>query len=238
MGPVPGGLRAPLLPLREEAVPAKGETSSSCSGLMLPSERELLYRLRSGDEAAFRSLVAGLHGRLLRLALGFLPRREIAEEVVQETWLAVVEGLSSFEGRSSLQTWIFRVLVNRAKTRAVREARVRSFSDLSLDEGEEDPGSHPACFHPDGRWALPPRDWGSQTPESVAIQREALAQFEKAVAELPLRQRLVVLLRDVEGLDSLEVCNMLGIRETHQRVLLHRARTKLRKALEEYVERS
>lgn len=163
--------------------------------------------------------------------------RAVAEEVVQETWVGVLDGLASFEGRSTLETWIFRILTNRAKTRGVREQRTVPFSALSTPEEDHESAVDAARFHPNGMWGIPPRRWEDDTPENLFMIREALQQLEAAIAELPPNQRAVVTLRDIDDLDSDAVCNVLGISETNQRVLLHRARSKLRAALEEYVER-
>lgn len=196
----------------------------------------LLGRLLAGDEAAFTALVEEHHAALVRLAQVFVSSRAVAEEVVQETWVGVLDGLASFEGRSSLKTWIFRILTNRAKTRGVREGRSVPFSALSNPEHGKEPAVDPARFRPDGRWASPPRRWEDDTPEKILSRREALMRLEAALEELPPNQRAVVTLRDVEGVEPSEACNILQISETNQRVLLHRARSKLRRALEEFVE--
>lgn len=200
-----------------------------------PQDLLLVERLLKGDEEAFRGLVDAYHGSLLRLARIFLPSNAVAEEVVQETWMAVLEGLGSFEGRSSLKSWIFRILTNRAKTRAVREGRSLPFSTLT-NPGENEPAVDPSRFEANGAWAEPPREWEANTPEKLLMQHEALRRLQQAIMELPPNQRAVVTLRDVEGLDAAEVCNILEISETNQRVLLHRARSKLRRALEEYLD--
>ena len=198
-----------------------------------PSDSRLVARLRAGEESALIELVRRHHGALLRLALSLLPNRAIAEEVVQDTWACVVDGLDSFEGRSSVKTWICRILTNRAKTRLIREARSISFSALA-DPGSDEPAVDPSRFSPDGRWAQPPSRWNDDSPEKLLMQKEAMGCLERAIQELPANQRAVVTLRDVEGFDSDEVCNILDIRETNQRVLLHRGRSKLRRALEEH----
>jgi RNA polymerase sigma-70 factor (ECF subfamily) len=193
----------------------------------------LVARLRASDESAFNELVRRDHGALLRLALVFLPNRALAEEAVQDTWAAVVDGLSSFEGRSSLKTWILRILANRAKTRLTRESRSVPFSALK-DSDLDEPVVDPSRFSSNGRWAAPPQRYDDDGPEKQLMHKEAIRCLERAMQELPPNQRAVVTLRDVEGLDSDEVCNILGVRETNQRVLLHRARSKLRRALEEH----
>lgn len=198
------------------------------------ADLKLLARLRAGDESALDELVRRYHGVLVRLALAFQPNRAFAEEVVQDTWTAVVDGLASFEGRSSLKTWICRILTNRAKTRLIREARSIPFSALK-DVDSDEPTVDPARFLNDGRWAEAPRSFTNESPEKQLIHKEAILCLDRALQQLPLNQRAVVTLRDVEGLGSEEVCNVLEIRETNQRVLLHRARAKLRRALEEHL---
>ncbi len=214
---------------RSTAAPNHGSKPRASS-----TDLSLVARLRAGEESALIELVRRYHGALLRLALVFLPNRASAEEVVQDTWTCVVDGLASFEGRSSLKTWICRILTNRAKTRLIREARSVPFSALGDSESDV-PAVDPARFFPNGRWAEPPRRWTDETPEKLLMQKDAMACLDRALQELPASQRAVVTLRDVEGLDSDEVCNVLDIRETNQRVLLHRGRSKLRRALEEHL---
>lgn len=194
----------------------------------------LVQRLLAGDEQAFVSLVDTLHGSLLRIARVFVREDAVAQEVVQETWKAVLEGLATFEGRSSLKTWILRILTNRAKTRGVREARSVPFSALDL-ETEHEPAVDPSRFKPTGMWGMPPPA-SDEDPEAVLGRREILRAVERAIDELPPAQRAVILLRDVEGVDAAEVCNILEVSETNQRVLLHRARSKVRAAVERYLE--
>ncbi len=161
-----------------------------------------------------------------------MPSRAVAEEVVQETWLAVLTGVDRFEGRSSLKTWLFRILANKAKTRGQREARIVPFSALAVD-GDEDQTAVPVeRFARGGAWATPPRG----VPEERLLAAETRARIAEAIAALPQNQRAVITLRDVEGLPAEEACNVLGLSETNQRVLLHRARAKVRAALERYLE--
>jgi RNA polymerase sigma-70 factor (ECF subfamily) len=185
---------------------------------------ELLHRLRAGDERAFVELVQRYNGALLRLALSFVDSRAVAEEVVQDTWLAVLRGLVRFEGRSSLKTWLFTILVNRARTTGVRESR-------SVPVADAGPAVDASRFGPSGAWASPPEQWIEEAENRVdaAKVRELLLE---SIAALPPRQREVVLLRDVEGLSSAEVCTVLELSEANQRVLLHRGRSKLRQSLE------
>jgi len=167
---------------------------------------------------------------LLRLAQLYVPSRAIAEEVVQETWLAVLAGVERFEGRSSLKTWLFRILTNKAKTRGQREARILPFSALTAD-GDEDQTAVPVeRFARGGAWATPPRG----VPEERLLAAETRAVVENAIDRLPPAQRAVISLRDIEGWSSDETRNALGVSETNQRVLLHRARSKVRQALEDY----
>jgi RNA polymerase sigma-70 factor (ECF subfamily) len=201
----------------------------------------LLNALRAGNEDAFARLVDAHHGAMVRLAMTYVPSRSVAEEVAQETWLAVLRGLDRFEGRSSIKTWIFRILMNRAMTRGQREHRTIPFSSL-FDAANEpaEPSVEPERFQgPQARrpggWADPPRRWEG-APEERLLARETLALVGGAIDGLPPAQREVIVLRDVEGWTSREVCNVLGITETNQRVLLHRARSKIRRALEQYID--
>ena len=205
------------------------------------ADRRLLQRLRAGDEAAFMELVDREGPAMLRLARRFVPSQAVAEEVVQETWVAVLAGLDRFEGRSSLRTWIFRILVNRAKTRGTRERRTVPFATLAGDEASGDfhavdpsrflPSDHDRWPH---HWATPPRRWEAQ-PETATEVAETLAIIARAIDALPETQRTVILLRDVEGWAGPDVSNALEISETNQRVLLHRARSKVRAALEDHL---
>jgi RNA polymerase sigma-70 factor (ECF subfamily) len=189
----------------------------------------LVSRLRAGDEATFRSLVRELHRPLTRVAFAFVGSQAAAEEVVQDTWLAVIDGLDGFEGRSTLRTWIGRIVVNRAKTRGVRDRRSVPFSSLSPDE---DGPVEPDRFGPQGFWRAPP--CAAEVPEELILRKEARAHIERELESLPPAQRTVVTLRDLDGWTSEEVCNVLDVSETNQRVLLHRGRTRLRAALERY----
>lgn len=197
-----------------------------------------LRRLRARDEAAFVALVDRHHASLLRLAETFVPSRAVAEEVVQETWVAVLDGLARFEGRSTVKTWIFRILVNRARTRGQRERRTVPLASLFDDDvsGEGAPVVDRARFDATGRWAAPPRGWTAQDVEGRLMTREAVVHVERRIAALPPQQRAVVLLRDVDGLDAEEACAVLGISEGNQRVLLHRARSTLRADLERFID--
>lgn len=198
-------------------------------------DRSLVEQLLAGDEAAFTCVVERYHGSLLRFARLFVSNAAVAEEVVQDTWLAVLNGLSSFEGRSTLKSWIFSILANRAKSRAVREKRTIAFSELAAPGSEDEPAVDPDRFTSSGAWSTPPGRWSEDTPESLLLHCEALAVVQQARDALPAIQRAVVTLRDVEGLEAADVCNILEISETNQRVLLHRGRSKVRAALERYM---
>jgi len=197
-------------------------------------ERALIDRVLGGDRQAFASLVDRYHGPLLRLAGLFVRNRAAAEEVVQDTWIGVLEGLEGFEGRSSLKTWIFRILANRARTRAERDARSVPFSALAGAEGEE-PAVEPQRFDQKGHWTDAPGEWDEESPEKLALRGETMAVLETAMAALPAGQRAVLTLRDVEGMEADDICNVHGITLTNQRVLLHRARSKVRRALERHM---
>jgi RNA polymerase sigma-70 factor (ECF subfamily) len=210
---------------------------SSGSVAAQPDE-ELLAALRAGDEAAFAWLVDAYGAGMRRFALTFVRAPAIADEVVQEAWLGLLRGLDRFEGRSSLKTWLYRIVANVAQTQAVREARTVPFSafDAELDGG--DAAVTAGCFeggggaHP-GRWLTLPRAWG-ELPERKLEAAETRTVIASAIELLPLTQRQVISLRDIEGYAAAEVCNILDISETNQRVLLHRARSSVRAALDAY----
>jgi RNA polymerase sigma-70 factor (ECF subfamily) len=202
-------------------------------------ERRLLLAIRKGDERAFVELTNRHYETMKRVARAYVGSEASAQEVVQETWLAVFEGLERFEERSTLKTWIFRILVNRAKTRGMRERRTIPFAALDAADEPFEPAVPPDRFmgddgsHP-GHWASPPRPW--EDPERRLLSLETRQRLKSAIAELPARQRLVLTLRDVEGLSAEEVCELLDLEPNNQRVLLHRARSKVRAALERYFE--
>jgi len=184
----------------------------------------LLGRLRDGDEQAFTELVQRYHTSMLRLAMSFVSSQAVAEEVVQDTWLAVLRGLNRFEERSSLRTWVFTILVNRARTTGVREAR-------SVPIADPGPVVDASRFGPNGAWAVPPEPWAEEAENRIdAVKLSGLVRG--GLDGLPGRQREVVVLRDVEGMSSAEVCEVLAISEANQRVLLHRGRSRLRQVLE------
>jgi len=197
----------------------------------------VVQALRDGDETAFADLVDRMTPAMLAVASGYVPSRTVAEEVVQETWLAVLTGLGRFEGRSSLRTWVFGILLNLARSRGVRERRTVPFSSAFPQE-ETGPTVDPDRFRPPGdewpgHWATPPRHW--DLPESALLSHEVRVRLRTALDALPPRQRTVVHLRDVQGLDADEVCALLDIEPGNQRVLLHRGRARLRQVLEDYM---
>lgn len=209
----------------------------------MEDERILIQKLRARDETAFVELVNRYHGYLLPLANFCVSNRAVAEEVVQEAWMAVLTGIDRFEERSSFKTWISRIVMNLARTRGVRESRMVPFSEFAnveLDKSE--PAVDPARFqsptgeYPD-HWSVAPRRWNTD-PETQLLSDETMSMIYQALELLPAAQRLVLTLRDIQELSAEEVCNVLEISETNQRVLLHRARSKVRGTLETYFSNS
>jgi len=197
------------------------------------ADQELVDALRAGDEAAFSRIVSEWSRPMLALARGFVSTDASAEEVVQETWLAVIKGIDRFEGRSALRTWVYRILVNTAKSRGVREHRTLPWSSVAGEDAG--PSLDPALFDA-GQWRAAPAAW----PQDVAVEASALAsevrgELRTALEALPERQRTVITLRDVLGMSSDEVCGLLEISQANQRVLLHRARTAVRADLATYL---
>lgn len=201
------------------------------------TEQALVAVLQRGDEAAFMELVQRHHALMVRVARGYVRSQAVAEEVAQETWLGVLNGIGTFESRATLKTWIFRILVNRAKTRAEREGRTVPFSAFERDDEAGESAVDPSRFldasHPrwPGHWAAPPQRW-DELPEGCLLGRETLALAREAIDALPARQREVILLRDVSGWTPEDVCDALEISDGNQRILLHRARSRVRTALE------
>jgi RNA polymerase sigma-70 factor (ECF subfamily) len=215
-------------------------TGGKLTGMVASADDLLLIeQLRNGNEAAFVSLVDRYATAMLRLAMVYVKTWMVAEEVVQETWMAVLEGLNRFEGRSSLKTWIFHILTNCAKTRAQREGRSIPFSslpDIDTDHAEaavELDRFLPADHQWAGHWVSFPSNW-EEMPEERLLSQETRACLDRAIEALPPSQREIILLRDIEGWTSDETCCVLGISEGNQRVLLHRARSKVRGVLEKY----
>lgn len=205
-------------------------------------EATLVDAIKRRDEVAFAQLVRRYQGPLLRLALVYARSHAVAEEIVQDTWLAVLQGIEGFEGRSSFKTWLFRILVNRARTRATREGRMVPFSAYSSESVATEASVPAERFlgpdHPEWpyHWAVPPKAWAGP-PEQQLLAQETLELVSRAIAELPAAQREVITLRDMQGWAAEEVCNVLEITETNQRVLLHRARSRVRAALEVHFDR-
>ena len=204
----------------------------------LRDDASVVAALRNGDEAAFVALVRRYQTLMLRVASGYVRDSRAAEDVVQETWIAVLDGIHRFEARSALKTWIFRILVKRAITRAMKDRRQVPFSSLVGADDEESgptvdadrflPPDHPRFA---GHWAAYPGNWGA-LPHDRLMTRETMTAVREAIAALPDRQREVIALRDIAGFSAEEVCDALGLSDGNQRVLLHRARAKVRAAVE------
>jgi RNA polymerase sigma-70 factor (ECF subfamily) len=226
--PVPG---TPVAVGRIPAPRSPGPTSG---------QDEELAALRRGDQSAFLTLVRRLHPSMVRVASSYVPSREVGEEVAQDTWVAVLEELDRFEGRSSLRTWIFRILTNQAKTRGARERRTTPFSALAVERESARTTPSPDSFLEEGHrwaghWAAPVLPWA--LPEEHLLSAELGDVIRQAVDALPAAQRAVLVLRDGQSLSSAEACELLGVSEGNQRVLLHRGRLRVRAAVQEYAER-
>src|SRR4051794_31327141 len=214
-------------------------TTATQPARIVDADDELLGRLRQGDERAFVALVERYQSLMLRVAQTYVRTPSVAEEVVQETWVGVLDGLERFEGRSMLKTWLFRILTNRAKTRGEREARCTPFSCMAAGLEDDDAVDADRFLPPDhsrwpGHWAAAPSDW-ERLPDERLLGRETIDCIRVAVDDLPARQREVIVLRDIEGWSAEEVCDALDVSEVNQRVLLHRARSKVRTALDAYL---
>jgi RNA polymerase sigma-70 factor (ECF subfamily) len=201
--------------------------SPGSAGSGSAEDLQLLERLRAGEEAAFVTLVAHHHDAMLRLARTFVRSSAVAEEVVQDAWLGVLRGVDRFEGRSSLRTWLLAILVNRARSTGEREARTVAL-------GDAEPAVDHARFGADGAWSLPPHHWVEDVEDRVGATA-LRGTLRAALTAMPAQQRAVVMLRDVDGLDSDEVCDVLALTPGNQRVLLHRGRSRLRQALEDEI---
>ena len=212
------------------AAPSRKETDAAATG-----EGVLLERLRAGDRAAFATLVTRHGGALLRFATTFVKDRSLAEEVVQDAWVAALDDIDGFEGRASLRTWLFHIVANGARTRMARESRSVPFSAFAGPAEGDDPAVNPDRFDERGMWKDPPGPWSEENPERLAHGTETRAAIEQAIAALPEAQRAVITLRDIEGLETDEICNLLGVTVSNQRVLLHRARARVRRALEKHL---
>ncbi len=201
-----------------------------------PSIDSELEALRAGDEAAFQSLIQRYHGPMFRLAMNYVGDRGVAEDVVQESWLTCLRSLDRFEGRSSLKTWLFGILVNVARSRRRKESRILPFASLWRrdDSDSHRPTVDRSRFGSDGMWSDGPRSWDN-VPESKVLGAETLQHVRSAIDTLPPKQREVILLRDVAGFEAGEVSALLGISPANERVRLHRARATVRQKLEEYL---
>ena len=202
------------------------------------ADEQIVAALRAGDERTFRELFERSYPMMKRVARGYVASDAVAEEIVQDTWMAIVTGIERFEGRAALGTWMFSILTNQAKSHGARERRAVPFASIAPADVEE-PAVDSDRFQKDdeawpGHWATPPRPW--QKPERRLLSLEARDQLKEALAQLPERQRLIVVLRDVEGLSAEEVCDLLELSQENQRVLLHRGRSRLRAFLEQYLE--
>jgi RNA polymerase sigma-70 factor (ECF subfamily) len=202
------------------------------------ADAQIVAGLRSGDEATFRELYERSHPMMKRVARHYVASEAVAEEVIQETWMAIVTGIERFQGRSTLSTWMFSILINQARSHGARERRALPLSAVAVGDCEP-PAVDADRFQTDdeawpGHWATPPRPW--QKPERRLLSLEVREQLRDALAQLPARQRLIVGLRDVEGASAEEVCHMLALSQENQRVLLHRGRARLRTALESYID--
>jgi RNA polymerase sigma-70 factor (ECF subfamily) len=202
------------------------------------SDERIVCALRAGDERTFRELFARNYPMMKRVARGYVASDAVAEEIVQDTWMAIVTGIERFEGRSALGTWMFSILTNQAKTHSARERRALPFASVAPAD-VEGPAVDSDRFQTDdeawpGHWATPPRPW--QKPERRLLSLEARDRLKQALAQLPERQRLIVVLRDVEGRPAEEVCDLLELSQENQRVLLHRGRSRLRAFLEQYLD--
>jgi RNA polymerase sigma-70 factor, ECF subfamily len=213
-------------------------TGSTIRGHVAAEEVALIQRMRDGDERAFEEAVESFYPAMIAVARGYVRSRAVAEEVVQEAWLGVLRGVERFEGRSSLRNWVLQIVANIARSRAVREARSVPFSSFEV-EGEE-PAVEPERFRsPDdpypGHWRSYPTDWRT-LPEKQLLSGETLELVQRAIEELPVKQRVVISMRDVAGCTAEEVCETLDISKGNQRVLLHRARAYVRAKLERHID--
>jgi RNA polymerase sigma-70 factor (ECF subfamily) len=209
--------------------------SPYAGGQASEADLQLVATLRAGDEAAFANVVNQYFNAMVRIAMIYVNDPAVAEEVVQETWLAALKGLDRFEGRSSFKTWLFTILTNRARTRATRESRYLPLN-TSGESDDDEPSVAPERFTAADHWSENdmPQSW-DRVPEASLLSQETMDTILKAISALPPNQREVIRMRDVEGFSSAEVCNILSLSETNQRVLLHRARSRVRQTLESYM---
>lgn len=218
--------RTSLASLRSTAV------QSSC---VTKAKGPLIARLRHGDKGAFDGPVNQQHGALIRMAMSYVANREVAEKVAQDTWMAVIQSLNRFEGRSSLRTWICRILIHKAKDRGVREKRHMTFSAFESYADEHDEAVDPSHFQQSGEWAghwaFPPQPWDDRTPETLLLLKQAVDCMQQAIDALPVILKEVLILRDADGVKTKDVCKRLNISETNFYVRLHRARERVRVAV-------
>lgn len=198
------------------------------------ADSQLAERILGGDEAAFETLIDENHRGMVRFAKSFVDDESTAEEVVQETWTAVIDGLDDFEGRSSLETWIYSILTNIAKKRGEKDARTVTWSSVSESTIDAEVAEEGDRFNVEGRWSVPPVPWNTD-PEAELLRSQLLDRIQSAIEQLPARQQAVVTLRDVQGFSPEETCEVLEITDGNHRVLLHRGRSKVREALESYL---
>lgn len=200
--------------------------------LRIHADGAMLEALKRGDKESLRRLVSHHHAALVGLAQTIVRSRATAEDVAQETWIAVVNSIHDFDGRSALSTWIIAILLNKARTHARREGRYVPFSDSADDEGTVGPAVSPARFAADGHWTQPPVSFDGLDPERIVAGRELWRHVGAVIETLPPAQRSVMIMRDVEGRDAAETCTLLGLTAENQRILLHRARARVRSAIE------
>ena len=215
---------------------ARRRSTAIKSPCLTKAEGALIERLRPGEERAFDELVTQQHGTLIRLAMGYVANRDEAEEVVQDTWMAVIQSLNRFEGRSSLRTWICGILIHKAKDRGVREKRHTTFSDFEFYDDDHDEAVDPSRFKQSGEWAghwaFPAQPWDDRTPETLLVSKQAVDCMQQAIDALPVILKEVLILRDAEGVQTQDVCKRLNISKTNLYVRLHRARERVREAVE------
>jgi RNA polymerase sigma-70 factor (ECF subfamily) len=229
-----GAEAALSLPRTRQAKQNRPRKTEATGASPTQTDSRLVVRLRAGEEAAFNELVDRYHGMLIRVAMNYVADLSVAEEVVQDAWLGVMEGIGGFEGRSSLKSWLFSIVIHKAKDRGVREKRYVSMNMTNVDEMDE-PAVDPSRFRASGEWGLPPQQWDEITPERLLSSREHLALLQRAIEELPDNLREVLVLRDIEEMDSKDICALLKITESNLYVRLHRARERVRAAMEPHL---
>ncbi len=229
-----GAEAALSLPRTRRATQSQSSRAGATRTPAMEADGRLVARLRTGEEAAFNELVDRYHGALIRTAMNYVADLSIAEEVVQEAWLGVMEGIGGFEGRSSLKSWLFSIVIHKAKDRGVCEKRYVSMT-MSETEDADESAVDPSRFRASGEWGLPPQQWDEITPERLLSSKEHLALLQRAIEELPDNLREVLVLRDIEEMDSKDICAMLKITESNLYVRLHRGRERVRAAMEPHL---